>query len=734
MLLDNELRTAWRNQAKQARGPVAGAIRMCNEARGGASDNALYQGAQWASTLQACLVAWAATDKPEHAQTAIKFFTALLDDLDHIGDGKGGDASGQRDSGYAIRNLGPYTALAYDWLWNQLSPAQREHARQRWAAWLSWYDRKGYRARTAGTNYQAGYLAASTMIAIAQGNEAAEQDGAARWQYVADELWAKDMKRALAPGGILEGGDWAEGWQYGPLAVAHYALAARVAKRAGIDVTGVDVWLASLLRRHVYGLTPGDRMLVGHDTEAEEPHLEPNVLVLNAIALGDARREDQKWARGELGRLGLVDKNYFLYDALAGIGEYALIPRETWPAWYVAPATGALYARTRWDGRAVWFSSECQGGLDVDHRQPKAGTFVLSRGKDDLIVDPSPYGSLSTLTSNAPTVASRQLPANYIPSQASWGTRMHWEWITRSSSGVLAARCDYADAYRFQHRRSDVAEARRDFVLVPGPEGTNAALVVVDRARSGAENRPLFLRFHVRGNLGLEGDVATKVVGSSRLTIRSIARTGGTPAIGQPEGKDCFGEGVVRGRCEAARFPASALALEVPGPAPQAVHVLDVSEAGQQPIAARTLAGEGFAGVQLVAPRETSIIWPTKSGALRYRAPAGTHVVLDAPATEGKATISATRDGAACAVTIAPGGETPVRPAILTVDKGCNVRVDPASVTALAARPSELASRRAGCCAATPDATSPLLLAGFVTLALRTRPSSRRRRRSCGLV
>ena len=66
--------------------------------------------------LQACLVAWAATEQPEHARTAIQFFTALIDDLDTIGDGAGGDTAARRDGGYAIRNLGPYTALAYDWL------------------------------------------------------------------------------------------------------------------------------------------------------------------------------------------------------------------------------------------------------------------------------------------------------------------------------------------------------------------------------------------------------------------------------------------------------------------------------------------------------------------------------------------------------------------------------------------------------------------------------------------
>ena len=42
---------------------------------------------------------------------------------------------------------------------------------------------------------------------------------------------------------------------------------------------------------------------------------------------------------------------------------------------------------------------------------------MISRGKDEVVVDPSPYGTFSTLTSNAPTVRSAQLPDEYQPSQ-----------------------------------------------------------------------------------------------------------------------------------------------------------------------------------------------------------------------------------------------------------------------------------------------------------------------------
>src|SRR5687767_1304244 len=135
MLLDKDLRAQWKAMAKLDAGPVVGAIRLCADARQSRDhDRALYQGSEWAKVLQACLVAWAATDSKEDAQTALRFFTALIDDLDRVGDGRGGDAAAQRDSGYAIRNLGPYTAIAYDWLHDIMPPELKQRARQRFKA------------------------------------------------------------------------------------------------------------------------------------------------------------------------------------------------------------------------------------------------------------------------------------------------------------------------------------------------------------------------------------------------------------------------------------------------------------------------------------------------------------------------------------------------------------------------------------------------------------------------
>jgi len=117
-----------------------------------------------------------------------------------------------------------------------------------------------------------------------------------------------------------------------------------------------------------------------------------------------------------------------------------------------------------------------------------------------------------------------------------------------------------------------------------------------------------------------------------------------------------------------------------------------------------------------------------------YKAPPGTHVVLDAPA----ATVSATakRDGDQCEVELAPGGSLPARPLVIAVDAQCNVTADPeatagsapVSVPKPAAAPH---SPRAGCCGAQTTPASPIATSGVVlALILRRRSTSRARARS----
>jgi hypothetical protein len=398
LFLDASVRAAWKAQHKQKSSAVAAAIGVCRgiDKDDGNHTHAGYMGLEWARYLQACLVAWAATDDDGDARRAIKFHTALIDDLDRLGDGKGGDTAANRDSGFAIRALGVYTAVSYDWLAGHpgMTPALKARTRQRWAAWTTWYLANGYRARSPSTNYHAGYLAAVTFIAIAQRGEAGAA-GDALWALVEDELWGKDMAKAMAPGGVLDGGDWGEGWQYGPLSVVEYAAAARAMTAQGVHVEGMRAWLDALLARTIHAQTPGGGIFAGGDTQIETPNLPPNPNTYDAVLIGDASPAHQAWAASERATLPPAG-DFPLWSALAQArgATPTPAPRATWPTSYLAGGTGAFFARSAWDKQAIWFASQCHSTVDVDHSHPNAGNFVLSRGGDDVIVDPTPYGSL----------------------------------------------------------------------------------------------------------------------------------------------------------------------------------------------------------------------------------------------------------------------------------------------------------------------------------------------------
>ena len=702
ILLDAELKAAWKKQAGEKKGPVPGSIALCTEAAASREhEKAVYMGGEWSRVLQACLVAYAATDKPDFAKTGVRFMTALLDDLETIGDGKGGDLAARRDSGYAIRNLGPYTALAYMWLFDQLPADVKDRAPKRWKAWLDWFQEKGYRARQPGSNYQAGYLLTATLAGIATGDAA----------FAKDELWGKDMAKAFAPHGMLDGGDWPEGWQYGPLSVAEYALALRAAKAAGWKVPDAGTWLHQVLQRFVHGLSPADGVYPSGDAEDAPPNLKPHVLTLDAIALGDASPEDKKWARGELNRLQLADKDYWLYDALAYADPtHVAIPRETWPLYYETYGNGQIYLRTRWADDAIWFVAQCSHSLDMDHRHPDTGNFVLSRGKDDVVVDPSPYGSQSTLTSNAPTVLSPHMPEDYKPSQGFWGKKSGWDYKVQTKGGLLAARCDYSDQFMREDQKSDVPEALRDFVLVPSADGKNAALVVIDRATAGK----MLLTFHVPGAMAADGSAT---VGASQLKIAPIGNAG-AHAIVRPDAKDCF-KGQKRGSCDAGRFDSSGYRVTLDGPNPRAVHVLSVTGSGSgAPFTATKLDH----GVAIGGPRAATIAWPDKPNEpFVYTAPPGEHIVLDVK----DAVISAKAVGGNCEVSVAHGGTYP-RPAAFTLDAQCKVNGEVAAPAGGAMPQRVTHPPRSGCCSATtPPASTAATALPVVALFVR-----RRRRRA----
>ena len=690
--LDSATLAGLKSQAGVANGAVERAKGRCDAARTDPSKYTTggWQGFEFVTTLSSCLVAYEASGSPDDLTTAIEYWNVLLDDYQNVGDGAGGDDVVTHDTGYAMRTFAPYSAIAYDWLHDApgVTESLRSHARERFAAWTDFYSTNGYLRHMPGSNYEAGYAFAATLIAIAEGGEAGPA-GDALWTNVRDTIWGADLTSGLRAGGVLAGGDWPEGWQYGPLSVLEHALGARAMGENGAPIAGIGAWADSLVLRFANGLTPStQKAFAGGDNESTTPNLEPSNGPLVAAIAGPASEQARGWARALNSGLGLRNDNP-LFDALAAArqGNAAPIP-ETSATSYLATGVGNWYVRGAWSKDTVWSVFQCSRRVVDDHQHNDAGNWVFTRGADDVVVDPSPYGSLSTLTGNAPAVDSAVLPDGYSPSQGNWGQTTRLVWAKQSESGIGVARCDYADQFRKGDTASDVAHAVRDFVFVPS--GDRGTVVLFDRVVTNDAARALHLRVRSPSTLSLAGDVASTTVGASALEVRKLWSTSGAPAVrSMPTTPECDSSN--RGTCDTSRLPSGdELRMDVAGPNAGSIFVVDARAAGAPPAASSLLSGNGYRGVLLGAPSTPVAVVmndgfdAAAAGSLAYHVPRGTgatHVVVDAPVdASGRSDVKGSIDGNDCAITVAPhAGATPSfdgRALVVHVSSSCDATED----------------------------------------------------------
>jgi MYXO-CTERM domain-containing protein len=691
--------------------------------RGGAD------GDNWPGAAVACAFAYLATQNGSFLTQAIKYWNAALADDQTLGDGKGcvagvdtdwktwaagGSGSAPpviltvtHDTGYPMRWYGPYLALTYDWLHDApgVDEALRAHTRTCLTNWVDYYTQKGYHHDEPGANYNAGYVIGKTLTAIAFGGENGS-DGDRLWAEAVNEVFgtlliadglAGAQDPVGQPAGVLVGGDWGEGWQYGPLSVLEYAAAARAMEEAGAPLPEMDAWTNSLIVRFVHATVPGgDGMFNSNgDLDAEEIYPSPSVNQLDAVLLGPSSDQAAAWATFE--KQGRGARGSLVWNALAEArtvtaADYrAQTPAA--PLWYLARGTRTVFGRTAWDASAYWgvFSSPPQ--VVSDHHHFCAGNFVFSRGADHLIVDPSNYGEPGTLATNAPSVDSDRVTGDYAPSQTPW-SQAELLWARGTASGVYAARGDYAKAFNFSSNPSDITYARRDFVMLPEGE-----VVIIDRAATKDASHKLYVNFHVNtgGGLQLGGGAASGRVGNSQVAIHPVLLPGGSPAITQPPVNNDYNYPC--GNCKEGRFAVDNYGVEIPGPWAAAIHVIDGFGAGETLPAVGSMGDDNYdpapkqngavIGAAIYRSSKQSYVLASSAAngaagaSLTYSVPgggAGRHVVFDAPEqSDGQSTVTATPAGDRCAITIVAGPGTAGRPLMFSVGTaagGCAVSED----------------------------------------------------------
>ena len=688
----------------------------------------------WPLSALSCAFAYVTTQQAKYMTPALLYWKASLNDDQKIGDGLGCSPANANfnwkawngndpappnlltvlhDTGYPIRWYGPFISLVYDWLYSApgVDDALRTQTRTCLSGWIDYYSMKGYHHDEIASNYNAGFFLGKVLAGIAIGNDGGA-DGHL-WTETLSTLFSSLMVgKGLTgsaggvgtPAGPMVGGDWGEGWQYGPLSVLEYAVAARAVEEAGAAQPDVDAWVNSLVVRYIHGTVPSlDGIYVGNgDFDSEMIYQSPSAGVLDAVLAGPSSDQAAAWA-ASMKQLQSANQGGSFWNVLAELRKPApqdyRMQSPAPPLWYLARGTRTMYVRTSWDASAFWGVFASAPKVNTDHQHFAASNFVFNRGGDALIVDPSNYGEPDTLETNAVTADSAALDGNYGKTQTPWSTA-DLPWARGTDAAVFAARSDFAHAFDGNSNPSDVPYAHREWVFLPEGE-----IVTVDRVRTGATTRNMYVSFHANtaGHLALSGNVASGTVGSgSAVAIHAVMLSGGTPMIIKPEVGSCsLSCSFPCGSCQAGRFANDDYTLAVPGPSAVAVHVIDGLAAGEAEAAVGSLNDDNFdpapkqnagvigAAVYRGMKQSYVVASSAQNGAapatMTYGVPGGSparHIVYDAPeAGDGSSAVSASAASGRCVVSIAAGaggGLTghPLMFQVSAAGDGCKVTED----------------------------------------------------------
>jgi hypothetical protein len=673
--------------------------------RGGADSDA------WPATAMACAFAYNVTKQDKYLAPAITYWRAALGDDENVGDGQACTAAAStsdwkswtgetapppvlltitHDTGYPMRWYGPEVSLVYDWLYNApgVDDGLRAQTRNCLTAWMDYYTARGYHHDEAGSNYHAGFVVGKTLAGIAIGNDGGA-DGHL-WNETINDVFGKVMiGQGMAgsssgvgtPAGVMLGGDWGEGWQYGPLSVAEYAAAARAAEENGASLPEMDAWINSVMVRYIYGTLPtlNGQYNGNGDFDPSDVYAGPGGSVLDGVLLGPSSPDAAAWAAYMKQQQKPTQYSTYFWNVLGELRQTAITGKDyraqtpAPPLWYLSRGTRAMYTRTGWDAGAFWGVFASAPEVVSDHQHFGAGNFVFNRGGDGLIVDSSNYGEFDTHETNAIAVDTENT-GDYAGTQTPW-SHAELVWARGTNDAVFAARSDFARAFDFSGKPSSLTYANRDWVMLPEGE-----VVTIDRVDTGSASRNMSLYFHANtgGTLALgNGGVAAGTVGSSALAIHPIVLGGGaSPSISKIANGGCkLSCSYPCGACDAARFAVDEYTVKVPGPSALAIHAFDGLAGGEAQATVGSLNDDntdpapkqnaGVVGAAVYRGGKQSYVVASSAAhgaagtALTYGVPggsAGRHVVFDAPeAADGTSAVTASAVSGRCVVKVAPG-------------------------------------------------------------------------------
>lgn len=681
ILLSEERMQSMRALAKSNHPTFQKLIRRCKEG----SDETIvsgYEAWEWGEVMLACALLYRTTGNDGNAKTALKYFNALMDDRQKVGDGKGGAEVIRHDSGYPIRTYGFMGAIAYDWLRDApgMSVELKKKAMDRFVAWTSWFKEKGYKHDFPISNYYAGYFGAIAMAGIAaEGDDPRATELRKRAQEMFQREIVPDFKK-------LSGGQWPEGWQYGGLVANVLAIYADAETRANPGKPVLDdlPWMKEMVAYRAHSLLPDGKHLYDNGDWSVKPAVATPSEMYGAIVAIKSNDPVSKNARG-LAKLAKVGKENdaamaWLESLAEDPSQEAVDPRKGETS-YLARGTGEVFGRTDWSANATWVSLQ-SGPVFSDHQHADQGHFEVVRGADALIVDPGAYAAFSTTSHNTILVDDNGDAMDYPPNQSPVALQARIARFEDKGPFVYAL-ADFGSAYTPFHfddnHKKSVQRAERELVFSRTPVGGtvgSARVVIYDRITVTKPTYSVVWAAHSWSDAKVQGSSIRISAGKSAATVTTLTPSGQTATLlNEPHVKKndtWYNNDVADGM--------KSIRIEVSSPTGQTerrfLHAIVVSAGEDKAVVPTRIDGIGVEGAAIddEAYVFTTGKPHTEAAPVSYKAPAPAirHLIVGL-APGGRYGISIAKEGADCKVSLAPGGAAAASASgTLTIDShGC---------------------------------------------------------------
>lgn len=456
------------------------------------------------------------------------FVHYVFSDYGQTGNGLGGASACQPDGpGYTTRTFAVGLGELYDLLFNapDLTSTLRSDYVAQMNSMLDWakdnqYDRD---VSSLGNYHIEGIFAA--LVDAAYGME---EDNARTpdWKTAAAQhaQGVHDAMTTVIPGGFGPQGDYTAGTYRDLLAVFD-----TLKNATGVDYMADLAWKDNVIPALIHATGPNRLLFCA---EGDWTTLPPQTMTETAT---NFLKYFPNHAAAPYAR-------QYLQDAGVSFSPGPMKDYKTdYPLSYNAPTAGGniMFARSDWGTNAVWLHLTAMKTI-MDHQHRSQGSFEITRGSDQLLVNAGGYGMNSTVYNNTFLIDDRGAGdiSTYPPDQALWGGLGNKPVSIRkymAAADFVYAQTEFSDVFvraaggtgapnSVQNMVRSLIYIRPDLVIV------NDAVEVANA------NVKTIFNLNFANTPSQTGNMYTMTRGNSKLFMRELVPASATPVIAPIQG------------------------------------------------------------------------------------------------------------------------------------------------------------------------------------------------------